>query len=40
VTERHDRTPVGWFARALRVPGTERQSLVQAAKATFAATGA
>jgi uncharacterized membrane protein YccC len=39
-TERNDRTPLGWFARALRVPGTERQSLVQAAKATFAATGA
>jgi hypothetical protein len=38
--ERHDRTPLGWFARALRVPGSERQSLVQAAKATFAATGA
>jgi hypothetical protein len=38
--ERHDRTPLGWFARAVRVPGSERQSLVQAAKATFAATGA
>ncbi|MCR6483780.1 aromatic acid exporter family protein [Amycolatopsis sp. OK19-0408] len=40
MTDRHDRTPVGWFARALRVPGSERRSLVQAAKATFAATGA
>ncbi|HEY3468908.1 MAG TPA: hypothetical protein VGL47_27515, partial [Amycolatopsis sp.] len=36
----HDRTPAGWFARALRVPGSERRSLVQAAKATLAATGA
>jgi hypothetical protein len=40
VDEQHDRTPVGWFARAFRVPGSERRSLVQAAKATFAATGA
>lgn len=40
MTDRRDRTPVGWFARALRVPGSERRSLVQAAKATFAATGA
>ncbi|MEQ0559995.1 FUSC family protein [Amycolatopsis sp. NEAU-NG30] len=39
-TGRHDRTPLGWFARALRVPGSERRSLVQAAKATFAATAA
>ncbi|MEV7044366.1 FUSC family protein [Amycolatopsis sp. NPDC051061] len=39
-TERHDRTPVGWFARALRVPGRERRILVQTAKATLAATAA
>jgi hypothetical protein len=39
-SERHDRTPVAWFARALRVPGSERRSLIQAAKATFAATAA
>ncbi|WP_329046575.1 aromatic acid exporter family protein [Amycolatopsis sp. NBC_01488] len=39
-TERHDRTPVGWFARALRVPGRERRIVVQAAKATLAATAA
>lgn len=38
--EPHDRTPVGWFARAVRIPGRERQVLVQSAKATFAATGA
>ncbi len=35
-----DRTPVGWFARALRVPGRERRILVQTAKATLAATAA
>ncbi|WP_239071583.1 FUSC family protein [Amycolatopsis sp. SID8362] len=35
-----DRTPLGWFARALRVPGRERRILVQSAKATLAATGA
>lgn len=40
MSQGHDRTPVGWFARALRVPGSERRSLVQAAKATLAATGA
>jgi hypothetical protein len=40
VADQHDRTPVGWFARALRVPGSERRSVVQAAKATVAATGA
>jgi hypothetical protein len=40
VADQHDRTPVGWFARALRVPGSERRSVVQAAKATLAATGA
>ncbi|SEC94810.1 Aromatic acid exporter family member 1 [Amycolatopsis tolypomycina] len=39
-TERHDRTPVGWLARALRVPGRERRVLVQSAKATLAATAA
>ncbi|WP_072482231.1 FUSC family protein [Amycolatopsis australiensis] len=39
-TERHDRTPLGWFARALRVPGRERRVLVQTAKATLAATAA
>src|SRR4051794_30550668 len=38
--ERHDRTPVGWFARAVRVPGRERRILVQSAKATLAATAA
>lgn len=38
--ERHDRTPVGWLARALRVPGRERRILVQTAKATLAATAA
>ncbi|RSM48627.1 hypothetical protein DMA12_05700 [Amycolatopsis balhimycina DSM 5908] len=38
--ERHDRTPLGWFARALRVPGRERRILVQSAKATLAATAA
>lgn len=38
--ERHDRTPWGWFARALRVPGRERRILVQTAKATLAATAA
>ncbi|WP_206785591.1 aromatic acid exporter family protein [Amycolatopsis sp. MtRt-6] len=38
--ERHDRTPIGWFARALRVPGRERRVLVQSAKATLAATAA
>ncbi len=38
--EQHDRTPVGWFARALRVPGRERRILVQSAKASLAATGA
>ncbi|MEU0796885.1 FUSC family protein [Amycolatopsis sp. NPDC005961] len=38
--ERRDRTPLGWFARALRVPGRERRIVVQAAKATLAATGA
>ncbi|MEV6878980.1 FUSC family protein [Amycolatopsis sp. NPDC051128] len=38
--EKHDRTPLAWFARAVRVPGSERRSLVQAGKATFAATGA
>lgn len=36
----HDRTPFGWFARALRVPGRERRILVQSAKATLAATAA
>ncbi|WP_410611484.1 FUSC family protein [Amycolatopsis sp. lyj-109] len=39
-SEWHDRTPIGWFARALRVPGRERRVLVQSAKATFAATAA
>jgi hypothetical protein len=34
------RTPLGWLGRAFRVPGRERHTLVQAAKATFAATGA
>ncbi|GAB3147198.1 aromatic acid exporter family protein [Amycolatopsis stemonae] len=38
--DQHDRTPVGWFARAIRVPGRERRVLVQSAKATLAATGA
>ncbi|QKV73122.1 aromatic acid exporter family protein [Amycolatopsis sp. Hca4] len=38
--EHHDRTPIGWFARAVRVPGRERRILVQSAKATFAATAA
>ena len=38
--ERHDRTPIGWFTRALRVPGRERRILVQSAKATLAATAA
>jgi hypothetical protein len=36
----HDRTPAGWIARALRVPGRERRILVQSAKATLAATAA
>ncbi|WP_290060879.1 FUSC family protein [Amycolatopsis solani] len=35
-----DRTPLGWLARAFRVPGHERRVLVQSAKATLAATGA
>jgi uncharacterized membrane protein YccC len=39
-TERPDRTPVGWLARALRVPGRERRIVVQTAKATLAATAA
>jgi uncharacterized membrane protein YccC len=39
-TDRHDRTPVGWLARALRVPGRERRIVVQTAKATLAATAA
>jgi hypothetical protein len=39
-TELHDRTPAGWIARALRVPGRERRILVQSAKATLAATAA
>jgi uncharacterized membrane protein YccC len=39
-TERHDRTPVGRLARAVRVPGRERRILVQTAKATLAATAA
>ncbi|WP_328615354.1 aromatic acid exporter family protein [Amycolatopsis sp. NBC_00355] len=34
------RTPLGWLTRAFRVPGRERHVLVQAAKATLAATGA
>jgi uncharacterized membrane protein YgaE (UPF0421/DUF939 family) len=34
------RTPAGWLTRAFRVPGRERRVLVQAAKATLAATGA
>ncbi|MEV8607113.1 FUSC family protein [Amycolatopsis sp. NPDC051373] len=34
------RTPVGWLSRALRVPGRERRTLVQAAKAALAAAGA
>ncbi|MGW4065209.1 FUSC family protein [Amycolatopsis sp. NPDC004747] len=38
--EEHDRTPIGWVARALRVPGRERRILVQSAKATLAATAA
>ncbi|MEU7791087.1 FUSC family protein [Amycolatopsis sp. NPDC049159] len=38
--ERRDRTPLGWLARAVRVPGRERRVLVQSAKATLAATGA
>ncbi|MGW4528226.1 FUSC family protein [Amycolatopsis sp. NPDC004378] len=38
--DQHDRTPVGWFARAIRVPGRERRVLLQSAKATLAATGA
>ncbi|MEU4250442.1 aromatic acid exporter family protein [Amycolatopsis sp. NPDC026612] len=37
---RHDRSPIGWCARAVRVPGRERRILVQTAKATFAATAA
>ncbi|WP_410586957.1 FUSC family protein [Amycolatopsis sp. lyj-23] len=36
--ERSDRTPFGWIARAVRVPGRERRVLVQSAKATLAAT--
>ncbi|GAA3524679.1 aromatic acid exporter family protein [Amycolatopsis ultiminotia] len=35
-----DRTPVGWVARAIRIPGSERRTLFQAAKATAAAVGA
>ncbi|MEV6641576.1 FUSC family protein [Amycolatopsis sp. NPDC051371] len=31
---------MGWLARAVRVPGRERRIVVQAAKATLAATGA
>ncbi|MBE1493746.1 putative membrane protein YccC [Amycolatopsis lexingtonensis] len=38
--DRRDRGPLGWLARALRVPGRERRVLVQSAKATLAATGA
>ncbi|HWD03320.1 MAG TPA: FUSC family protein [Amycolatopsis sp.] len=35
-----DRTPVGWAARAVRTPGHERRTLVQAGKATLAAVAA
>ncbi len=38
--EQHERNPIGWLARAVRVPGRERRILVQTAKATFAATAA
>ncbi|QRP50856.1 FUSC family protein [Amycolatopsis sp. FDAARGOS 1241] len=37
---RDDRSPLGWLARALRLPGSERRALVQAAKATVAAVAA
>ncbi|MBB4689155.1 FUSC family protein [Amycolatopsis jiangsuensis] len=37
MNSRLDRTPIGWIARALRTPGRERRTLVQTAKATFAA---
>ncbi|WP_329063609.1 FUSC family protein [Amycolatopsis sp. NBC_01480] len=36
----HDRTPAGWLARAVRVRGQERHTLIQAAKAALAATAA
>ncbi len=39
-SEPRNRTPAGWLARALRVPGRERRILVQSAKATLAATAA
>ncbi|WP_020659535.1 FUSC family protein [Amycolatopsis benzoatilytica] len=35
-----DRTPLGWAARAIRVPGSERRIVLQAAKATIAAVAA
>ncbi|MFE0024442.1 aromatic acid exporter family protein [Amycolatopsis sp. NPDC059021] len=35
-----DWAPLGWLARAWRVPGAERRSVVQAAKAAAAAVGA
>ncbi|MET8849506.1 FUSC family protein [Amycolatopsis sp. NPDC004625] len=39
-SERHDRSPFGWLARAVRIPGRERRVLVQSAKATLAASAA
>ncbi|WP_037357689.1 FUSC family protein [Amycolatopsis orientalis] len=35
-----DRSPLGWAARAIRVPGSERRTALQAAKATVAAVAA
>lgn len=37
---RLDRTPLGWAARAIRVPGSERRTALQAGKATVAAVAA
>ncbi|ATY11780.1 FUSC family protein [Amycolatopsis sp. AA4] len=40
MTPRLDRTPLGWAARAIRVPGSERRTALQTAKATVAAVAA
>jgi len=40
VKPRLDRTPLGWAARAIRVPGSERRTVLQAAKAAIAAVAA